>query len=347
MDDYAWLRAANWQAVMRDPAQLDPAIRAHLEAENAYAEAFMADTKELQALRIAGVAHSPDHSLIAYAVDTKGSEFYTVNVIEADSGAVVDSGIADNNGSLEWAADSRTLLYVWLDEDHRPRRVLRHAIGADGADDLIHAQDDASFFLGLSATQDRRFLLLSLHDHETAEVSLINAANPSAPPRLVAKREPEHDYSVDHHEGRLIILTNSDGAEDYRIVEAPAASPSRENWHEIEPHRSGRLILDVVAFKDFLVRLEREDGLPRIVVRRFDNGEEHAIAFAEEVYSLGISAGYEYDTTTLRCTYSSMTTPAQVFDYDVSSRARASQDPGNFERARSFPLRHAQSPGAS
>jgi oligopeptidase B len=357
VDDYAWLRAANWQAVMRDPAQLDPAIRAHLEAENAYAEAFMADTKELQAqlfaemkgrikeddasvpapdgpfayytryvtggqyplfcrrprdggeervlvdgnalakphayFRIAGVAHSPDHSLIAYAVDTKGSEFYTVNVIEADSGAVVDSGIADNNGSLEWAADSRTLLYVWLDEDHRPRRVLRHAIGADGADDLIHAQDDASFFLGLSATQDRRFLLLSVHDHETAEVSLIDAANPSAPPRLVAKREPEHDYSVDHHEGRLIILTNSDGAEDYRIVEAPAASPSRENWHEIEPHRSGRLILDVVAFKDFLVRLEREDGLPRIVVRRFDNGEEHAIAFAEEAYSLGISAGYE------------------------------------------------------
>src|SRR4029078_8113836 len=85
MDDYAWLRAANWQAVMRDPAQLDPAIRAHLEAENTYAEAFMADTKDLQALRIAGVAHSPDHSLIAYAVDTKGSEFYTVNVIEADS----------------------------------------------------------------------------------------------------------------------------------------------------------------------------------------------------------------------------------------------------------------------
>jgi oligopeptidase B len=245
VDDYAWLRAANWQAVMRDPAQLDPAIRAHLEAENAYAEAFMADTKELQAqlfaemkgrikeddasvpapdgpfayytryvtggqhplfcrrprdggeervlvdgnalakphayFRIAGVAHSPDHSLIAYAVDTKGSEFYTVNVIEADSGAVVDSRIADNNGSLEWAADSRTLLYVWLDEDHRPRRVLRHAIGADGADDLIHAQDDASFFLGLSATQDRRFLLLSVHDHETAEVSLIDACQSIGP----------------------------------------------------------------------------------------------------------------------------------------------------------------------
>jgi oligopeptidase B len=386
VDDYAWLRAANWQAVMRDPSLLDPSIRAHLEAENAYAKAIMADTEDLQArlfaemkgrikeddasvpapdgsfayytryvtggqhplfcrlprdggdervlvdgnalakphayFRIAGVAHSPDHRLIAYAVDTKGSEFYTVNVIEADTGVLLDSRIADNNGSLEWAADSRALVYVWLDEEHRPRRVLRHLVGADRADEVIHEQDDPGYFLGLSATQDRRFLLLSVHDHETAEVSLIDAANPSAPPSLVAGREPEHDYSVDHRDSRLIILTNSHGAEDYRIVEAPVDKPGHENWHEIEPHRPGRLILDVVAFKDFLVRLEREDGLPRIVVRRFDNGEEHAIAFDEEAYALGISAGYEHDTSTLRFTYSSMTTPEQVFDYDMSARTR-------------------------
>jgi oligopeptidase B len=272
--------------------------------------------------RIASVSHSPDHGLLAYAVDTKGSEFYTVKIIEADTGALVDSRIADNNGSLEWAADSRTLLYIWLDDEHRPRRVLRHSIGAESADAVIHEQPDPGYFLGLSATQDRRFLLLSMHDHETAEISLIDAADPSAPPCLVAAREPEHDYSVDHHDDRLIILTNSAGAEDYRIVEAPADNPGRQHWREIEPHRPGRLILDVVAYEDFLVRLEREHGLPRIVVRRFASGEEHAIAFDEEAYSLGISAGYEYDTSTLRFTYSSMTTPAQVFDYDMKTRAR-------------------------
>ena len=103
--------------------------------------------------------------------------------------------------------------------------------------------------------------------------------------------------------------------------------PAASNWREIEPHKPGRLILDVVAYKDFLVRLERENGLPRIVVRRFADGEEHAIAFDEEAYSLGISAGYEYDTPSLRFTYSSMTTPAQVFDYDMNTRsARASQE---------------------
>ena len=386
VDDYAWLRASNWQAVIRDPAALDPEIRAHLETENAYTKAMLAETETLQAklfaemkgrikeddvgvpapdgafayytryvvggqhplfcrkprdggderilidgnalaapyayFRITGVAHSPDHSLVAYAVDTKGSELYAVNVIEADTGKRVNSRIADSNGTLEWGADSRHLFYIRLDEEYRPRRLLRHAVGGATPDVLVHDQADPGYFLGLGTTQDRRFLLLSVHDHETAEISLIDAVDLGAGPRLVAPREVEHDYAVDHHDGRLIILTNSGGAEDYRIVEAPLATPGREHWREIEPHRPGRLILDVVAYKDFLVRLEREDGLPRIVVRRFADGEEHAIAFDEPAYALGISAGYEYDTPILRFTYSSMTTPAQVFDYDMHTRRR-------------------------
>ncbi len=272
--------------------------------------------------RIADVAHSPDHGLIAYAVDTKGSEFYTVNIIEAATGKLVDTRIADTNGDFAWAADGRTLLYVWLDEEHRPRRLFLHGVGGEAADALLYEQEDPGYFLGLGETQDERYLLLSVHDHETAEISLIDARAPASPPRLVAARESEHDYSVDHHDGRLIILTNSDGAEDYRIVEAPVDAPGRENWREIEPHRPGRLILDIVAYKDFLVRLERENGLPRIVVRQFADGAEHEIAFDEEAYALGLSPGYEYDTSTLRFTYSSMTTPAQVYDYDMRSRAR-------------------------
>jgi oligopeptidase B len=403
VDDYAWLRASNWQAVMRDPGALAPDIRAHLEAENAHASAVMADTEGLQQrlfaemkgrikeddssvpaadgsfsyysrfvtggqhplfcrvprgggeeevlvdgnalskghsyFRISNVAHSPDHKLIAYAVDIKGSEFSTVHVVDVATGAEVDTRITDNNGSFEWTPDSKTLLYVWLDDEHRPRKVLKHTVGADGNDVLIHEQPDPAYFLGLSETQSRRFLLLNASDHETAEIRLIDTLDAPAPPRLVSAREPEHDYSVEHHEDRLIILTNSDGAEDYRIVEAPIDSPGREHWREIEPHRPGRLILEIVAFKRHLVRLEREDGLPRIVIRRFADGAEHEIAFAEEAYALGISPGYEYDTDTLRFTYSSMTTPAQVFDYDMETRERilrktqevpSGHDPSNY-----------------
>jgi oligopeptidase B len=407
VDDYAWLRASNWQAVMRNPAVLDPDIRAQLEAENAYTSGIMAQTEELQQLlfsemkarikeddasvpapdggfsyytrfvtggqhplvcrvpraggeeqllidgnalakdhpyfRIANVSHSPDHKLIAYAVDIKGSEFYTLQIIETGTGTLLDTRIADTNASFEWASDSRTLLYVWVDDEHRPRKVLSHAIGTEGQDALIHEQPDPGYFLGLGLTQSRRFLLLSVHDHETAEVSLIDTEDPFSPLRLVSLREPEHDYSVEHHGDRLIILTNSDGSEDYRIVEAPEESPGREHWREIEPHRPGRLILEIVAFKDHLVRLEREDGLPRIVIRRFSHGSEHEIAFGEEAYALGISPGYEYDTPTLRFTYSSMTTPAQVFDYDMETRERtlrktqeipSGHDPANYKTRR-------------
>ena len=128
--------------------------------------------------RISNVAHSPDHRLIAYAVDTKGSEFCTVHVVEAPTGAVIDSHIADNNGSFEWASDSQTLLYVWLDDEHRPRKVLSHAIGADGQDALVHEQPDPAYFLGLSETQSRRFLLLNASDHETAEIRLVDTKEP-------------------------------------------------------------------------------------------------------------------------------------------------------------------------
>ena len=385
-DDYAWLRADNWQAVMRDPAVLPQDIRAHLEAENAHTAAVMGDTEALQEtlfaemkgrikeddssvpapdgpfdyyvryvtggqqplfcrrprgggeetvlidgnalaeghayFRIAQVAHSPDHKFIAYAVDTKGSEYFTAKVIDAETGATVDEAITDACGGLEWAANSKTLLYVWLDEEHRPRKLFGHGIGSAGEDRLIHDQTDPGLFLDIDLTQDRKYLLLGTHDHETSEVSLIDAADPYAEPRLIAPRAPAHEYSVCHHEGRLIILTNSGGAEDFRIVEAPADDPAPANWVEIEPHRPGRLILDVIAFKDFLVRLERENGLPRIVIRRFADGEEHEIAFDEEAYALGMSAGYEYDTTTLRFTYASMTTPSQTYDYDMATRER-------------------------
>lgn len=385
-DDYAWLRADNWQAVMRDPAVLPPDIRAHLEAENAYTAAAMGDTEALQEtlfaemkgrikeddssvpapdgpfdyytryitggqqplfcrrprgggeetilidgnalaeghayFRISQVAHSPDHKRIAYAVDTKGSEYLTAKVIDAETGAVVEEAVTDACGGLEWAMDSETLLYVWLDEEHRPRKLFAHKIGDKAEHRLIHDQTDPGLFLDISLTQDGKYLLLGTHDHETTEVSLIDAADPYAKPRLVAPRQAEHEYSVCHHEGRLIILTNSDSAEDFRIVEAPADDPSPANWTEIEPHRPGRLILDIIAFKDFLVRLERENGLPRIVIRRFADGEEHEIAFDEEAYALGMSAGYEYDTTTLRFTYSSMTTPSQTYDYDMATRER-------------------------
>jgi oligopeptidase B len=121
----------------------------------------------------------------------------------------------------------------------------------------------------------------------------------------------------------LIIRTTADGAEDFKIVWTPLATPDRAHWRDLVAHRQGVYILSFTVLRDWLIRLEREDGLPRIVVRRLDSGEEHVIAFAEEAYSLGIEGGYEFATDLLRFAYSSMTTPSEIWDYDLASRIRA------------------------
>jgi oligopeptidase B len=386
VDEYAWLRAAAWQEVMRDPSALDPAIRGYLDAENAFADAALADTKDLQAelfaemkarikeddasvpapdgdfeyftsyvaggqyvrlcrrprgggpeevlldgnkeaagkpyWQLGASAHSPDHRLLAYSVDDKGSELYSVRIRDLATGRDLPEVLPDTRGSIVWARDSQTLFYIRLDEHHRPLFVYRHRVGtAADQDALVYAEPDSGFYVTLDETQSGKFVVIDAHDYQTSEIFLIDSDKPESAPHVVAARRQGHEYSVDHHGDRLLVLTNSGGAEDFRICEAPLGG-STSSWREIVPHKSGRLILDIVAFAGHLVRLEREEGLPRVVVRELANGREHAIAFDEEAYSLSMQAGYEFSTTTLRFTYSSMTTPAQVYDYDMASRTR-------------------------
>ena len=284
------------------------------------------------------------HRLLGYGADERGSEYYTIRFVDVETGELLDDVIEDTGGSVIWSANASHAFYIRLDENHRPSRVFRHEIGTPAENDvLVYEEADPGFFVSVGETQSRDFLLILTHDHETSEIYMIDARTPTGPLNLIAERENGHEYDIDQQGDRLIILTNADGAEDFKIMETPVSSPGRENWRGLIDHKPGRLILSVVAYKDFFVRLERENGLPRIVINR--DGEEHDIAFDEEAYALGLSAGYEYDTTRTRFTYSSMTTPSQVFDYDMSSRERilrktqevpSGHDPADYETRRVY-----------
>ncbi len=272
---------------------------------------------------LGGASHSHDHRLLAYGIDTKGSEYYSLKFRNLETGEDLGDELTDTTGGTVWALDNKTVFYTKLDENHRPFAIYLHMLGTSQDNDvLVYREQDPGFFAGVGATQSNKFVVISTHDHETSEVYLIDAANPTDEPRLIAARDSGHEYSVEHVGDRLVILTNDD-AEDFKIVETPLTATGRENWREVEHHRPGRLILDVVTFLDFMVRLERENGLPRIVITCLSDNTEHNIAFDEEAYSLGMSSGYEFDTTDLRFTYSSMTTPTQVYDYDMKSRTRS------------------------
>ena len=386
-DDYAWLKDAKWQEVLRDPAILDPDIRGYLEAENGYTESLLGHTGPLQKKLVAemrgrikeddssvpspdgpfayfrkyreggqhelfcrrpreggdtdvvldgddlakahgyfkfgGARHSYDHTLTAWSADVKGSEYFTIRVREWDTGADRDDLVEETDGGVVWSADCQSFFYVRLDDNHRPMQVWRHRLGTQQADDvLIYEEQDSGWFTHIHESTSGRFCVIAGGDHETSEQRLIDLSAPDTPPRLVAAREEGVQYSLTDRGDELFILTNADDAIDFKIVTAPLASPERANWRDLIPHRAGIYVLDHDLYSGHLVRLERANALPSIVIRDLGNGEEHAIAFDEAAYSLDTMGSYEFDTTNLRFSYSSMTTPSEVYDYDMAARTR-------------------------
>jgi oligopeptidase B len=386
-DDYAWLKDANWQEVLRDPTVLNADIRHHLEAENAYTESLLGHTAPLQKKLVAemrgrikeddssvpspdgpfayfrkfreggqhelfgrtprdggeaqivldgdalaeshdyfkfgGSRHSPDHSLVAWSADVKGSEYFTIRVREWQSGRDFDDVVEETDGAVVWATDCKSFFYVKLDDNHRPMQVWRHRLGTGQADDvLVYEEQDIGWFTHIHESTSGRFCVISGGDHETSEQRLIDLAHPEDEPRLVAPREMGVQYSLADRGDELFILTNADEAIDFKIVTAPLAAPARANWRDLVPHRAGIYVLDHDLYSGHLVRLERANALPAIIIRDLTTGEEHAIAFDEAAYSLDTMGSYEFDTKNLRFSYSSMTTPSEIYDYDMAKRTR-------------------------
>ena len=273
--------------------------------------------------RVVAVEHSSDHLSLVYAQDDTGSEMHTLVVKDLATGNIVDDSITNASGDVVWAEDNQTIFYTVLDENHRPSKVFRHRAGDDPETDvLVYEETDPGFFVSIGKTESRRFIVIHAHDHVTSEIHVIEAATPEQPPRLLSAREPGVEYLIFHHGDRFLIRTNADGAEDYKIVEAPVDSGARETWTDLIAHESGRLVLNLGVFQDFFIRLERVNALPRIVVHRFSDGGEHEIAFEEEAFDLHMVPVHEYDTATMRFAYSSMSTPTEIYDYDMAARTR-------------------------
>jgi oligopeptidase B len=273
--------------------------------------------------KFGGARHSPDHRLEAWSADIKGSEYFSIRVRDWDNGADRDDLVEETDGAVVWSIDCKSFFYVKLDDNHRPMQVWRHRLGMPQANDiLVYEEHDTGWFTHIHESASGRFCVIAGGDHETSEQRLIDLAKPDSPPRLIAARESGVQYSLADRDDELFILTNADGAIDFKIVTAPLQSPERGNWRDLIPHRDGIYILDLELYSGHLVRLERAQALPAIVIRDLASGEEHAIAFDETAYSLDTMGGYEFDTTNLRFSYSSMTTPSEVYDYDMASRTR-------------------------
>ena len=266
------------------------------------------------------------------------------------TGGDLPDTITRAGGGVVWGRDSSFFLYVEKDDNHRPLKVFRHRLGTPQTDDvLVYEEKDTGWFVSIGESASGCFCVIGGGDHDTSEQHLLDLADANAMPRLVAPREKGVRYGADDRGDQLYILTNQGGAIDFRIVTAPLATPDRAHWRELVPHRPGVYLLSIELYANHMVRLERANALPSIVIRDLRTGEEHKIAFDEAAYSLDVIGGYEFDTTVVRFAYSSMTTPGEVYDYDMASRTRtlrkrqqipSDHDPANYVTTRILAKTH-------
>lgn len=270
--------------------------------------------------RMGNFSVSPNRRLLAYSVDFEGDEAYTIRVKDLVSGELLPDQIANTYYSLEWADDNATFFYTVLDSALRPHKIFRHTLGVT-EDPLVYHETDERFTLALSKTRSRAYIFIDIGSPVTSEVRYLSADQPNAEFRVLLPRVHEIEYDVSHHGESFFIRTN-DSAKTFRVVEAPVKDPSKANWSELIPGREGITVESVTAFRDYWVTEERHRGLIQIHVRSFRTGGEHSIEFPEPVYAAGVGPNAEYDARLLRFNYTSLVTPASVFDYDMETRER-------------------------
>jgi oligopeptidase B len=270
--------------------------------------------------QVSSTEHSPDHKLFGYAEDDKGAGNYRVLIKDLASGKLVGQPIENCNGQFTFTPNSKFIFWVFQDENSRPVKIFRRP-ARGGEDVLVYEEKDPGMFLGVGVSSSQKFIQIVVQNQETSEHYVIPASDPTATPKLFAPRVVGQLYSPTDFNGRWYVLTNADGAVDFKIVSAAYDATERKDWVDFIPHQPGRYIEGLDAFKNFMIRLERSNALPRIVVRAKD-GAEHTIEQNEAAYSLALDGGYEYDTSVMRFVYQSPTTPRQWIDYDMGTKTR-------------------------
>ncbi|MBI2688007.1 MAG: S9 family peptidase [Acidobacteria bacterium] len=272
--------------------------------------------------RLGNFAVSPTHKLLAYSIDFDGDEVYTTYFKDLKTGEILPDRIPNVYYGVAWGNDDQTLFYTTLDASKRPYRVHRHVLGTPvTADEIVLEESDERFYVELSKTKDKKYVLISSDSKMTSEAHYLDAEKPRGKFAIVAARRQGVLYGVKHHEGQFLILHN-DGAQNFQLVTAKVGDSAPEKWKVLIPHRRDVLLEDIESYQGWMTVTERENGLRRIRARKWDGGEDHIVAMPEPVYAVQLTGNPNYDAKTIRFTYQSLVTPSSVFDYDLATRQR-------------------------
>ena len=265
-------------------------------------------------------AVSPNNQFLAYSIDTEGNEAFTIFILDLQTGQLNEYLVKDTYYSLEWTNDNKAIYYTKFDEAHRPYQLWRHQVNQDAStDELVFEEEDASYFLEISKSKDNEYFFLQLGSQITSEVWMKQAHTIEGDFALIEPRAVGVEYDVDHYKGKLFILTNADGAINFKLMQTSINQPNKEHWQEVFAYNAKHYLQGLECFEHNFVLEERVNGQQQIRVFTTDFKNEKIITFKDKAYSVRLGDNPEYTTNLLRLHYRSLVTPNTTYDYNMES----------------------------
>lgn len=273
---------------------------------------------------LGGLNVSPDNNLVAFGVDYVSRRQYTIQVKNLKTGEIYPEKITNTTGGSSWANDNKTLFYTRNNEvTLRSDKIYKHKLGeSPESDQLVYEEKDDTYNTFVYKEKSQKYLLIGSSSTVSDEYRYLDANNPDGEFKILQKRERGLEYGVSYYDGKFYIVTNKDNATNFKLVTCPENKTAKENWTDLIPHREDVLLEGIDIFKNYLVISERSGGLSKLRIRSWDTSTDYYLPFDSETYTAYTTSNVEFDTDVVRFGYQSMTTPASVMDFNMTTQEK-------------------------
>lgn len=280
--------------------------------------------KDHSYFRLVGLNINLNNDLVSYGIDTTGRRQYTLHIKDLKTNTVLKDEISNTTGGSTWANDNKTLFYTKKDETTlRSEAIYKHRLNTDQkSDELIYEETDDTFGVSVYKTKSKKYLVIVSYSTLTTEYQILNANTPDGDFKVFQPRTRGLEYSISHYEDSFYIVSNADGAQNFKLSKTSETQTQKKYWNDVIPHRENVLLEDIEIFKDFLVVSERENGLNQIHIKRWDGSGSYYLPFESETYTAYTTTNIDFDTSVLRYGYQSLTTPSSIIDFDMVTKTK-------------------------
>jgi oligopeptidase B len=285
------------------------------------------EAKGYEYFQLGGLNISLDNKLAVYATDTVSRRQYFLKIKNLETGEIYEDKIENTTGGSVWANDNKTIFYTKKNpETLRSESIFRHVLGTPTSEDVkVYQEKDDTFGTYVTKSKSEEYIIIGSYSTLSTESQFLDANNPTGQFTMLQARENDLEYNVAHYKNHFYLLTNKDGATNFKLMKTPVSKTNKENWVDVIPHREDTLLEDFSIFKDYLVIEERTNGLNKIRIKRWDKRADYYLPFNEETYSAGVFGNPEFDTEIIRYAYNSFTTPNSVIDFNMNDQSKEVQ----------------------